>query len=325
MSCSSKETHTVVVELDLVVHRRRVVAEGVVELTLRRPDGAALPSWEAGAHIDLVLGPDLVRQYSLCGDPADRCSWRIAVLREHGSRGGSAAVHDELAEGSQVRVRGPRNHFRFEPSRRYVLIAGGIGITPIMAMAAAADDRGADWSLTYGGRTRASMAYADELRDRYGARIDLRPQDEFGLLDLDSLLGEPAGDTLVYCCGPEPLLEAVEKRCAGWPRGALHVERFSPKEFDAQASDDPFEVVLARSGRTVTVSSGQSILSAVREAGVQVLSSCEEGTCGTCETTVLAGEVDHRDSLLSEEERAAGETMMVCVSRAACAKLTLDL
>jgi ferredoxin-NADP reductase len=320
-------------ERDLVVARKTAAADGVTVLDLCDLTGAPLPAWEPGAHVDLLLRPGLVRQYSLCGDPADETTWRIAVLREPSGRGGSCCVHDTLAEGCGVRARGPRNHFALEPAGRYLFIAGGIGITPILPMIAAAEAAGAGWTLTYGGRTRSSMAFRDELRSRYGDRVAVRPQDETGLLDLDALLGEPSAGTLVYCCGPEPLLAAVEARCATWPDGALHVERFAPRataEPDgataaAAAEAEAFDVELAQSGMLIRVSAETSILRAVEAAGVQVLSSCTEGTCGTCETAVLEGVPDHRDSLLTPAERAAGDTMMICVSRSATPRLVLDI
>lgn len=311
------------VDLDVVLDGRRPVAEDVVLLTLRRPDGGPFPSWEPGAHVDLVLAPGLVRQYSLCGDPADRSVLQVAVLRERDGRGGSEHVHRRLAEGDRLAVRGPRNHFPLVAADRYLFIAGGIGITPIVPMLAAADASGADWRLVYGGRTRAAMAFRADLERAYGDRVSVRPQDETGLLDLDALLAEPDERTAVYCCGPEPLLAAAEERCAAWPPGALHVERFTPR--DDTGPRESFEVELARSGRTLTVPPGKSILQVVEEAGVPVLSSCREGTCGTCETEVLGGEPDHRDSVLTDEERRSGEIMMICVSRARGARLTLDL
>jgi ferredoxin-NADP reductase len=306
----------------LAITRRDRAADGVVVVDLRDPSGAELPAWTPGAHIDLVLASDVVRQYSLCGDPADRTVWRIAVLREPDGRGGSLAVHDKLGEGDLVEVRGPRNHFPLAPASRYLFIAGGIGITPLLPMMAAAEAAGAQWRLHYGGRTRGSMAFRSELSEAYGTRVSVHPQDETGLLDLDEILAGEPPDTLVYCCGPEPLLTAVEQRCAGRP---LHVERFAPKEQGEPVRTDSFEVELARTGRTLTVSPGTSILRAVEEAGVEVLWSCTEGTCGTCETAVLGGAVDHRDSLLTPEERAANDTMFVCVSRAAGPRLILDL
>ncbi|MCX4562547.1 PDR/VanB family oxidoreductase [Streptomyces phaeochromogenes] len=310
-------------EAELVVERRDLAAEGVLALTLRHPLGEELPAWEPGAHIDVVLGPGLERQYSLCGDPADRRSWRVAVLREPDGRGGSAHVHGQLEAGGKVRVRGPRNHFALQPSPRYRFVAGGIGITPILPMLAEAEASGAEWTLLYGGRTRNSMAFVEELSP-YGDKVRIAPQDEAGLLDLAAELGTPQPGTLVYCCGPGPLLDAVEERCAQWPKGSLHVERFQPKVQETGA-DTEFEVVLERSGRTLTVPADVSVLDTVRSAGVEVLFSCTEGTCGTCETDVLEGTPDHRDSVLTDEEREAGETMLICVSRCRGKRLVLDL
>jgi len=309
----------------LVVAERREEAEGVISLRLRSPDGSALPSWQPGAHVDLVLANGLERQYSLCGDPSDADTWRIAVLREPDGRGGSEFVHTKLKPGTQVAVRGPRNHFDLHPAQRYVFIAGGIGITPILPMLEAATAAAAQWTLLYGGRSRASMAFADRLTARYGDRVDLRPQDRHGLLDLAAMLGTPSADTLVYCCGPGGLLDAVEEYCeaTGWP--APHVERFQPKADADLGADRPFEVVLSRTGHTLHVPAGTSILDTVRNAGVSVLYSCTEGTCGTCETDVLEGVPDHRDSVLTQAERAAGDTMMICVSRAESERLVLDL
>lgn len=311
----------------LLVARREEVAPEVVALTLRHPTGRELPAWEPGAHLDLVLAPGLTRQYSLCGDPADRASWRIAVLREPAGRGGSARVHNTLIEGSAVRVRGPRNHFALRPAARYLFIAGGIGITPLLPMAAAAEAAGADWTLLYGGRTRASMAFADQLAAAHGGKVRLVPQDEEGLLDLAPYLtARTAPGTLVYCCGPEPLLRAAEEACRGWPDGALRTERFRPRtDGGTESGGGAFELVLTRSGLTLTVEPERSVLRTVEAAGVPVLYSCEEGTCGTCETDVLEGEVDHHDSVLTDEERASGETMMICVSRCRGPRLVLDL
>ncbi len=314
-------------ESELIVAARAQEAEGVVSLTLRHPSGGELPTWEPGAHVDLLLADDgsaLTRQYSLCGDLADRSTWQVAVGREPAGRGGSAYVHDKLAEGSSVRVRGPRNNFALLPAARYLFVAGGIGITPILPMTAAAEAAGADWTLLYGGRTRGSMAFTRRLA-AYGDKVTVAPADETGLLDLASYLADPAPGTLVYCCGPEPLLNAVEERCGSWPAGALHVERFAAKAADPEAASDAFELELARSGLTLTVAAGRSILRTVEDAGVQVLYSCTEGTCGTCETDIVEGEADHRDSVLTAEEQAANETMMICVSRCRGPRLVLDL
>lgn len=309
----------------VTVAERRREAEDVISLTLRHADGADLPQWQPGAHLDLLLRDGMERQYSLCGDPADRTAWRIAVLREPGGRGGSAYVHDRLPVGSILRVRGPRNNFPLVPAARYRFIAGGVGITPILPMLHAAQAAGAQWSLLYGGRRRAAMAFADDLAARFEERVLLRPQDQHGLLDLADYLGEPQPDTAVYCCGPGPLLDAVSDYCAehGWPQPAM--ERFQPKQQDAAAANTSFELVLSRSGLTLTVPRDASVLETVRAAGVDVLYSCTEGTCGTCETDVIEGVPEHRDSLLTEDERAAGETMMICVSRCRGERLVLDL
>jgi ferredoxin-NADP reductase len=270
------------VDLTLRVDRRTTGAEGVVVLDLRDPTGAELPAWEPGAHVDLLLDDGLTRQYSLCGDPADRTTWRVAVLREPAGRGGSAHVHQELHEGAAVAVRGPRNHLPLVEAPGYLFLAGGIGITPILPMLRAAKAAGRPWELHYGGRSRRSMAFLEALEDATGGRITLHPQDEVGLIDLDRLLAEPRPDTLVYCCGPEPLLAAVEARCAAWPEGALRVERFAPKDTGEPVRSDAFEVGLASSGRVLTVPPEQSVLQVLEDAGIDVLSSCTEGTCGTC-------------------------------------------
>jgi ferredoxin-NADP reductase len=312
-------------EADLVVRDAQKVADGVIAIILGAPDGAELPAWTPGAHIDFVLDDDLIRQYSLCSSPSTPDVWRVAVLRAPDSRGGSERVHDILAPGSIVRVRGPRNHFPLVMSPRYLFIAGGIGITPVLPMIAEADAAGADWRLVYGGRERASMAFLEQLT-QYGDRVMVVPQDEQGMLDLESVLGTPQPDTLVYCCGPEGLLAAVEKFCEKWPPGSLHLERFSAKPQEpSAAADSEFELVLQRSGLTLEVPPDKSVLTVIREAGVSVLASCLEGVCGTCETEVIEGDVDHRDSVLNDEEQASNEYMMVCVSRCRSPQLVLDL
>ena len=303
----------------MLVSERTDVAAGVVQLDLIDPAGAALPAWTPGAHVDLHLPGGHLRQYSLCGDPADRRRWQVAVLREPEGRGGSACVHDKLAVGDALAVAGPRNHFPLVDAPAHLFVAGGIGITPIRPMIAELERRGRPWRLVYGGRSRASMAYLDEFAgaDR---PVEVHPQDEVGLLDLDVVLEAAPAGAAVYCCGPEGLLRAIEQRV---PADRLHVERFSPKP--VTGVDAPFEVSLASSGRTVPVPAGCSILAALEDAGVAVLSSCQEGTCGTCETGVLEGVPEHRDSVLTPAEQAANDVMMICVSRAASPRLVLDL
>ncbi|MER5546352.1 PDR/VanB family oxidoreductase [Streptomyces sp. NPDC002589] len=312
---------------EVLIRERTELAAGVLGLELVASGGGALPAADPGAHIDLVLPSGLVRQYSLC-TPADgrAGTWRIAVLREADGRGGSVEVHDELAAGTRVRVVGPRNRFPLLPADDLLFIAGGIGITPLLPMLAEAERTGSRWRLVYGGRSRASMAFLPELA-RYGDRVTVVPEDEYGLLDLGGPLSEVPAGGRVYCCGPEPLLQAVQERCAALPRLTLHTERFAAAACAAgpEGADTGFEAVLGRSGRSVAVPAGTSVLDALREAGVAVLASCEEGTCGTCETTVLEGTVDHRDSLLTPQERAAGDLMLICVSRCRGSRLVLDL
>jgi ferredoxin-NADP reductase len=273
-----------------------------------------------------VLRDDLIRQYSLCGDPAQATQIEVAVLRESASRGGSEFIHNHLEEGDAVRIRGPRNHFELVDAGSYVFIAGGIGITPIVPMVKALSSRGAAWRLIYGGRTTHTMAFREQLLARHPGQVDIRPEDETGLLDIAGIVGELAADadTVVYCCGPEPLLTAVEEACEVH-RVTLRVERFSPKSGALDTHCGPFEVKLARTGITVAVPADVSIVEALEEAGIEVPTSCEEGICGTCQTTVLAGIPEHHDSVLTADERAAGNTMTVCVSRARSSPLVLDL
>ncbi|MET9151234.1 cytochrome P450 [Streptomyces griseoflavus] len=314
--------------LTLEVTERTEASDGVVALTLGHPDGGELPPWKAGAHIDVHVpsgdGEPWVRQYSLSSDPLDRTSYRIGVLRERAGRGGSAAVHDVLTVGSRVTVSWPRNNFRLLPSRRYLFVAGGIGITPILPMIREAERAGAEWHLVYGGRRHASMAFRDELAV-HGDRVTVVPQDEHGLIDLPGLLGEVREDTLVYACGPEPLLRAVEENTAHWPKNSLRLERFAPKPVVRTVPDTPFQVEFAESGTVVEVGADETILEAAEKAGLAVVSSCKTGTCGTCETPIVSGRADHRDSILTPSEQEADRTMLICVSRAAadCPRLVL--
>jgi ferredoxin-NADP reductase len=316
------------VEVDVEVRRRETVADGVVTLTLAEPGRADLPEWAPGAHIDLLMTPSLVRQYSLCGDTANRAEWQVGVLLDPNSRGGSQFVHDKLHEGATVRVRGPRNHFPLVGSPRYLFVAGGIGITPMMPMIAAAEAAGAEWRLLYGGRTRSSMAFVDEL-DRHGDRVTVCARDGQANFraSLGSVLSEPAENTLVYCCGPEGLLSSVEEACKTWPDASLHIERFSAKELEPPPPDalQTFEIECQRSGLTLTVPPDKSVYQVCEDAGVDVLGSCMEGVCGTCECDVLEGEPDHRDSVLNDAEKARNDVMMICVSRSRSERLVLDL
>jgi ferredoxin-NADP reductase len=327
LTITSNSSTTTMVEderqIEATVVARVEAASDVVVLTLGAKDGATLPSWTPGAHIDVHLGGEIVRQYSLCGDPADRSTYTIGVLDAPASRGGSRYVHQSLHIGVGVRISEPRNHFELIDSARYLFIAGGIGITPIVPMLRNAQEGGKPWTLIYGGRTLASMAMREDLAD-YGDRVMLWPQDTHGLLDLPRILGDAGDQTAIYACGPEPLLTAIEAICdATGNNAALHLERFAPKN-NEDAIDTAFDIELAQSGRVIPVPADVTVLDVLAEAGIHILSSCREGTCGTCETPVLEGTVDHRDSVLTREEQDNNDCMMVCVSRSKCARLVLD-
>src|SRR4051812_32918955 len=251
-------------ETTALVRSLTLEADDVISVVLESP---SMPPWQPGAHIDVVLRPDLVRQYSLCSDPDDPTHYRIAVLREMEGRGGSRYVHDCLRPGETLTIRGPRNNFDFLPSPRYLFIAGGIGITPLLPMIHSAARHAADWLLVYGGRRRQSMAFAEQLL-QYNHRVRLVPEDESGLIPLGEYLAQPQTDTKVYCCGPEPLLAAVEGFVESWPEGALQLERFKPRpiEMPDQHAEHVFTVVCARSNTTVRVAPDQSILEALEAA-----------------------------------------------------------
>jgi ferredoxin-NADP reductase len=314
------------IERDVTVVATARAADGVRVIELGHPYGLALPSWEPGAHLDVIL-PVGERQYSLFGSPSEP-TWRIGVLREQDGRGGSAWLHESVEVGATLRVRGPANHFAFTPSPGvpHLFIAGGIGITPLVSMLSSAKAAGIDYRLEYAGRSRGTMAALDELLAEHPGRVTVYAADEGTRLDLDALLASLDPATVIYCCGPARLNDAVEAAVDAAAAGfTLHLERFEAKALGEPVLHESFEVELALSGETLVVPPDRSILSVVEEAGVLVLSSCREGTCGTCETVVLDGEVDHRDSILSPAEQAANSVMYICVSRAACPKLVLEL
>lgn len=310
--------------IEVTVTDRVDVASGVITLTFAAKDAAPLPDWQPGAHIDVHLGNGLIRQYSLCGPADERHSYTIGVLNSLDSRGGSRYIHDSFRIGDIVTISAPRNHFPLVDAERYLFVAGGIGITPIASMVREVSSAGKQWSLIYGGRSAESMAFTAELAE-FADHVTLWPQDSHGLIDLPTVLGTPDSTTAIYACGPEPLLAAIETHCtATWKPGTLHLERFTPPEIDT-SGDTAFEIELAQTGTTLTVAADTTVLDVLADAGIHILSSCREGTCGTCETPVLDGVVDHRDSVLTEEEQNADDCMMVCVSRARCSRLVLDV
>lgn len=315
--------------LALSVVDRQVMAhdENVVALTLAAADGSALPPWHPGAHLDIHLPSGRVRQYSLCGDPERRDSYRIAVRRIPEGGGGSIEVHDALAVGSTITTSGPRNAFPLtvpgygSPTQRLRFIAGGIGITPILPMLNLAERLSVDWSMIYVGRSADSIPFVDEVR-RFGDRVQIRTDDVAGLPTADELLGECLSGTTVYACGPAPMLTTIRERLAGRDDVELHFERFAaPPVIDGEQ----FSVAVASSKAQITVAADETLLKALQRTGISATYSCQQGFCGTCRIRVLSGVVQHRDTLLTEPERDDG-MMLTCVSRApAGAHLELDL
>jgi len=249
------------------------------------------------------------------------------VLRDPDSRGGSNWIHDNVKAGDRLKIRGPRNHFRFDESaRRAIFIAGGIGITPIVAMARRAKELGIDYELHYSGRSRTTMAYLDDLLRLHGERLHVHARDEGGRNDFAALLGTPVPGTQIYACGPVRMLEALENCCASWPEDALRIEHFHSNRGTLDPTKEhAFEVELKDSGITVKVPADQTLLAALRGANIDVQSDCGEGLCGSCEVRVLSGQIDHRDVVLTRSEREANRKMMACCSRAAGTKLILEL
>lgn len=311
--------------LHLEVLGKKAASSSVAVLELARTDGAELPAWEPGAHIDVLLPGGFERHYSLCGNPGDLTKYRIGVLLDPNSRGGSKAIHETVAVGDVLEIRKPRNNFVLEPASRYHFIAGGIGITPLLPMIRHANEVGADWRLTYLGRSKSTMAFIEEL-ESFGDRVKFLPEDELGMQDIALIIGAPVEGQLVYACGPGGLLNAIDAHMSLWPAGSFKCERFVPKDVAIPAGgDQPFQVELSVSNLQLTVPADKSILEVVEAAGITAPYSCREGTCGTCETRITFGRADHRDSLLSKEEQEANEYVMICVSRSAGAALGLEL
>jgi cytochrome P450/ferredoxin-NADP reductase len=312
----------------VLVERVDRVAEGIIKLRLVAPDGRAMPRWSPGAHIDVECGtPERTRQYSLCGDPADAQALEIAVLREEAGRGGSAWIHDHVRVGDRLKIRSQRNHFHLDESvRKIIFIAGGIGITPVSAMARRAKAVGIEYELHYSGRSRKSMALLGELAELHGSRLHVYVADEGRRNDLAALLARPEPGTKVYACGPVRMLQALEQCCTAWPQDTLRVEHFvSTMGTLDPAQERAFEVELKDSGIVLTVPPDRTLLSVLRAANIDIQSDCEEGLCGSCEVRVLAGDVDHRDAVLTRGEREANARMMSCCSRAGGNRLVLEL
>jgi ferredoxin-NADP reductase len=308
----------------LRIERKTQVADDVVEIVLVDPSGEPLPKWEPGAHIVLTLPTGLIRHYSLCGRDRENGSWTIAVHRSPTSRGGSTYIHDELAVGSVISVDGPYNNFPLIQAERYLFLAGGIGITPILSMVRHLRQTEApDFEFVYCGRRRSLMAYHDEIVSWADSRATIHADDEHGgLVNLQALLDRHEGST-VYCCGPEAMTRAVESVAAD--SSLVRVERFKSSLQVNTSGDTAFDVIVSGSEHRVRVGPNQSILEALESAGYDLDFDCREGICGTCETRVVKGVPEHRDDVLSETERAENSVMMICVSRAKSDEIVLDL
>jgi ferredoxin-NADP reductase len=312
--------------LTMRVQAMRFEARGVVSIELRDPSGATLPEFSPGAHIDLHLANGLVRSYSLCGAPEARDRYTVGVLQDRNSRGGSRFVHEQLRVGSTLTVATPRNHFALdEDAAHTVLVAGGIGVTPIVCMARRLAELGRAFTLVYCARSREEAAFVDTL-SVYGDAVRFHFDDEQGAPpDLQAMLAGQEAGTHFYCCGPGPMLNAFEAACAAHGYANVHIERFAADPATEAVQEGEYSVTLQRTGANVRVPSGKSLLDALLEAGVAMEYSCREGVCGSCETAVLDGCPDHRDSVLSNSERAANNTMMVCVSGCKGQRLVLGL
>ncbi|MEV4558751.1 PDR/VanB family oxidoreductase [Kitasatospora sp. NPDC049285] len=298
--------------LHLVVTSHETVADGVVELRLKDPSGGMLPSWQPGARLLVTLPSGRERHYSLCGDPADRHGYRIAVRRIADGGGGSVEIHDELHVGVRLRVRRPRNGFAFCGEEKVLFLAGGIGVTPLLPMARAAQLAGLDWRLVHTGRTAQALPFTAELKALDPSRVEIRTDDVHGVPDAAQLLaGAPPG-AAVYVCGPAPMLVAVQRALDASPATALHYERFGAAPI---LDGRPFTVRLGADGETLTVPADRSALDVVREVRPELAYSCKQGFCGTCVLKVASGTPEHRDRRLTDEQRAAG-LVLPCVSRA---------
>lgn len=312
----------------LRVQRIEWEAEGIFSLALAWPDGADLPAYAPGAHIDLALPNGITRSYSLCGDPADRKCYVVAVGLDAASRGGSAYIHAQLRVGQMLTVSGPRNHFPLvQDAPMVVLIAGGIGITPLFCMARQLSQQGRPYAMHYAARNPQRMAFLPGLKALQGAVHAHFDDTAGGPLDVAAIFARYAKGTHFYCCGPLPMLAAFETAAsaAGVAEDCVHVEYFTAKPQDKAGAESSFTVVLGRSGGEFTIPADKSILDVLTAGGIKIESSCQDGICGTCEVKVLEGMPDHRDSVLTKAEQAAGKSMMVCVSRCQGARLVLDL
>jgi ferredoxin-NADP reductase len=316
-------TSSIVPKIEVRLTAVTFAAAAVNLYRFERPDGGALPAAEPGAHIDVHLPNGVERQYSLTEWSPQPHAYHVAIKRDPDSRGGSAYIHEELRVGTLLSISAPRNNFPLdEGPAPSVLIAGGIGITPIWCMARKLEQLGRDWTLHYACRARSEAAFLAPIEASGHAHLHFDQEQNGAVLNVAAIVAGAPREAHLYCCGPAPMLKAFEAATTGWPADRLHVEYFTPK-FERDLSGG-YVVELARSGRTFQVPPGETILEVLRAAGIEVETSCEEGVCGSCETRVLAGVPDHRDAILSAQERAENKTMFICCSGAKSERLVLD-
>ncbi len=316
--------------LQVRVARKAVEAEGICSFELVAVDGRPLPAFSAGSHVDVQVPGGPLRQYSLCNDPAESHRYLIAVLKDAASRGGSAGMHERVNEGDLLTISAPKNHVALaHDAKRHLLLAGGIGITPLLCMAERLATAGADFDLHYCTRSAARTAFRERIAvSSFAPHVRFHFDDGAPAqkLDIAALLATPVPGQHVYVCGPQGFMDVVlsTARARGWPEAQLHYEYFGAAPAPA-GGDHAFEVMLASSGRVVPVAADRTVVKALADAGVNVLTSCEQGVCGTCLTRVIDGQCDHRDQYLTPEEQAANDQFLPCCSRAKSARLVLDL
>ena len=308
--------------IEVQVKSRRALTDSIAEFTLAPVDGTPLPAFTPGAHITVETPSGAMRRYSLVSDGTAPKEYVIALKREPDSRGGSASMHDAATEGTTLKIEPPQNDFELVDAPDYLLIAGGIGVTPILSMARHLQAKGTPFQVIYCTRSASETAFLDELAamgDHVTIHHDNGDFDE--MYDFWDVFETPS-PTHVYCCGPAPLMEEIKAMSGHWAEGRVHFEDFKPVEV-VKDDDTAFDGTLQTSGQTITVPADRTILEALRDAGVATTSSCESGTCGTCKCGLIAGDPDHRDMVLMEHEKA--DKIMICVSRAKSAELVLDL
>ncbi|GAA0315254.1 PDR/VanB family oxidoreductase [Psychrobacter aestuarii] len=310
-----------------IITDRRMLSSDVVSLTLAHPDGAPLPAFSAGAHISVHVNDDTIRQYSLCSAPTETAFYRLGILKDPKSRGGSIAIHEQLNVGDTVTISAPNNLFPLDMTAEHsVLAGGGIGITPMIAMAYALKAAGKSFTLHYCVRTHKEVAFLDELQRDFGDALRLHCDDlgDDQRLRPDIDFGAPSAGTHIYTCGPTGFMDWVmsSAKAMGFAERNIHFEYFN---VDVDSSGEAFTVVAEQSGKTISVSGTQTIVQALSEAGIKVQVSCEQGICGTCIVDVLEGEPDHRDQFLTDEEKADNDQIAVCCSRAKSSVLVLDI